>query len=1555
MDGSSHRHGYPPKQGLYDPEYEHDSCGVAFVANIGGAKSHDVVRKAITVLENLNHRGACGCDPETGDGAGIILQVPHQFFRRECGARGVELPSPGEYGVAMIFLPRVEKQRRPCEEAIEQIVRDEGQEVLLWRDVPVNSNAIGRLARESEPIIRQLFVRRGRDAATEAGFERKLYVIRKRAEKAVEESALAQGESFYICSFSAVTVVYKGLLLAPQVLNYYLDLQDPELVSALALVHSRFSTNTFPAWHLAHPYRYLAHNGEINALRGNRNWMRARTGALEPGVFGGDLKKLFPILTETGSDSATIDNALEFLVMGGRSLAHAMMMLIPEAWGGALPPRSPRGDGSAFPARSLQGDGSAARLADEKRAFYEYHACLMEPWDGPAAILFTDGRQVGAILDRNGLRPARYMVTRSGLIVMASEVGVLPIPPEEILYKGKMKPGKLFLVDTVAGRIIDDAEIKHRTVNQRPYRRWLDENHIELENLPPPPRMRAPSHEAIHVRQMVFGYTLEDLRILMAPMAVSGEEAVGSMGTDTPLAVLSSRPQLLYNYFKQLFAQVTNPPIDSIREEMVMSLESYIGRERNLLGETPEHCRLLKLRTPILTNEELEQLRHIDERGFRCTTIPILFPAAAGVDGLEPAVEDLCRKVSQAVSDGFTHVILSDHEVNESMVPIPSLLACAAVHHHLVREGTRTSIGLIIESGEAREVMHFALLIGYGAQAINPYLAFETLDDMILEGMLPRDLPFEKAHKNYIKAANKALLKVIAKMGISTIQSYRGAQIFEAIGLNRGFIDRYFSGTASRISGVGIDAIAREMLQWHSYAYPGAQHRSPVLDVGGQYQWRRGGEYHMYNPETVHRLQNAVRSGSFKTFQAYSQAVDSQSESLCTLRGLLKFREGTSIPIDQVEPASEIVKRFATGAMSFGSISKEAHENLAIAMNRIGGRSNTGEGGEDPARYVRDPNGDWRRSAIKQVASARFGVTSEYLINADELQIKMAQGAKPGEGGQLPGHKVDKFIAKVRYSTPGVALISPPPHHDIYSIEDLAQLIFDLKNINPQARISVKLVAEVGVGTVAAGVAKAHADVVLISGDSGGTGASPLTSIKHAGIPWELGLAETQQVLVLNDLRSRIVVQTDGQLKTGRDVAVAALLGAEEFGFSTAPLIASGCIMMRVCHLNTCPVGVATQDPVLRKKFEGKPEHVINFMFFVAEELRAIMAKLGMRKVSEMVGRADLLDSDDAIDHWKARGLDFSSILYRPKLRAPSPLHKVKAQDHGIAGVLDHRLIAMCREAIDSRTPVDIDLPIRNENRAAATMLSGEVAKRHGAGGLPDDTIRINFKGSAGLSFGAFLSKGITLTLEGDANDYVGKGLSGGHIVVRPPRRATFLAEENIIVGNTVLYGATGGEAFFRGQAGERFAVRNSGAHAVVEGVGDHGCEYMTGGVVVVLGPTGRNFAAGMSGGIAFVLDEEGLFAERCNQGMVDLESLAAEKDIEIVRYLIEKHVLFTESTKAERVLRDWTRSVSLFVKVMPVDYRRSLLQIEEERRRIDEAKARAEAAAAGGQKRASA
>ena len=1505
-------HGLPEPQGLYDPQNEHDSCGVGFVANISGRKEHSVVSRAISVLENLSHRGACGCDPKTGDGAGILIQIPHEFLHAKLKALGVTLPAPGDYGVGMVFLPRNAAERKKCEGVVERVLKSEGIPVLGWRDVPVDSDALGWLARKSEPAIRQLFVGRGAATPDETSFERKLYVARRVIERTVERDHVAEGMHFYMPSFSAVTLIYKGLMIPEQLSNYFRDLKDTAVKSALALVHSRFSTNTFPSWPLAHPYRFLAHNGEINTLRGNRNWMRARTAALASELFGDDLPKLMPLVSETGSDSMTIDNALEFLVKGGRPLAHAVMMLIPEAW------------------------NKDAGLDPDKRAFYEYHACLMEPWDGPAAILFTDGRQIGAVLDRNGLRPARYTITKDGMVVMASETGVLSIPPENVLRKGKMKPGMLFLVDTVEGRIIDDEEIKRRIVLQKPYRRWLDEQRIALEDLAVPDHPPPPSHKDLTIRQKAFGYTIEDLRLLVVPMARDGEEAVGSMGTDTPLAVLSSRPQPLYNYFKQLFAQVTNPPIDSIREEMVMSLESYIGRESNLLAETPKHCHLVKLNTPFLTNDELEKLRHVAYGDFRTITIPIVFPIANGEAGLAKALDEVCRKASQAIQDGYSIIILSDRGVGEAMAPIPTLLACAAVHHHLVREGTRTEAGLVIETGEAREVMHFALLIGYGAGAINPYLAFETVDDLIREGILPSKVGFEKAHKNYIKALNKALLKITAKMGISTVQSYRGAQIFEAIGLNSEVVDRYFTGTASRIAGIGIGEIAREVLSWHRLAYPGERPATPILDVGGQYQWRRGGEYHMYNPETVARLQHAVRTESFKTFQEYSQMSDSQSESLCTLRGLLKFKEQKPIPLDSVEPAKSIVKRFASGAMSFGSISKEAHENMAIAMNRIGGRSNTGEGGEEPERFRRDPNGDWRRSAIKQVASGRFGVTAEYLVNAEELQIKMAQGAKPGEGGQLPGHKVDKIIARTRYSTPGVSLISPPPHHDIYSIEDLAQLIHDLKNVNPTARVSVKLVSEVGVGTVAAGVSKAHADVVLISGDSGGTGASPLTSIKHAGIPWELGLAETQQVLVLNDLRGRIVVQTDGQIKTGRDVAIAALLGAEEFGFATAPLVASGCIMMRVCHLNTCPVGVATQDPVLRKKFAGKPEHVINFMFFVAEELRQIMAKLGFRTVEEMVGRVDLLQTNDAIDHWKAQGLDFTKILHQPKVAATVPIHRTQEQDHGLKGALDHELIKSAKAALESKKPVELRLPIANRNRTVGTMLSGEIARRYGNEGLPDNTIQLRFTGSAGLSFGAFLARGVTLDLTGDANDYVGKGLSGGRVIVRPPETASFPAEENIIVGNTVLYGATAGEAFFRGQAGERFAVRNSGANAVVEGVGDHGCEYMTGGRVVVIGPTGRNFAAGMSGGIAYVLDESGSFAERCNTSMVELEALTEVKEVAFVRGLIEKHSRLTGSAKAERVLRDWPRLLGSFVKIMPIDYRRVLLQMEEERSRAE-------------------
>jgi len=1497
---------YPPKQGLYDPQFEKDSCGVGFVANMDGSRSNHIIRQALEVLTNLRHRGACGCDPESGDGAGITLQVPHEFLLEKCGEIGIELPGAGQYGVGMVFLPPNPEHRQFCEQVLERIIEEEGQRTLGWRDVPVDSSAIGSVAHEAEPVIRQILIAKSPFLDAQQ-FERKLYVIRRRATTTLEAAVMEDVGFFYIVSLSSRTLIYKGQLMARQMATFFLDLNDTSIKSGLALVHSRFSTNTFPSWRLAHPFRYLAHNGEINTLRGNRNWMRARSATLASDVFGDDLKKLFPIVTETGSDSATLDNALEFLLQGGRSLPHAVMMLVPEAW-----------------SKNIGMDA-------DKKGFYEYHACLMEPWDGPAAVAFTDGISIGAVLDRNGLRPARYLVTKNNLVVMASEVGVLDIPADEVLYKGRLQPGKLFLVDTEQGRIVDDSELKASISRQKPYREWVEANKIDFTSLPEPKNIPQSGPHALLQRQQLFGYTVEDLRILMAPMAKDGEEAIGSMGTDTPLAVLSNQSQLLYNYFKQLFAQVTNPPIDSIREEMVMSVESYIGSEGNLLTETPEHCRMLKLECPILTDFELAKIREISIGNFRAVTLSMTFPVSQGEPGLEVSLKSLCQQASEAVAGGASILILSDRNAGPDQAPMPSLLATSAVHHHLIREGTRTKAGLVVESGEAREVMHFALLIGYGAGAINPYLALDTLSDMVRQNLFSEEVTVEKAYKNYVKSINKALLKIIAKMGISTIQSYRGAQIFEAIGLNTALVEKYFTGTPSRVEGIGIEILARECLSRHYKAYPEERTNNPLLDVGGQYQWRREGEFHLFNPETVAKLQVAVRQDSFKTFREYSGLINNQSKNLCTLRGLLKFKKGNPIPLDEVEPAKHIVKRFATGAMSFGSISKEAHENLAIAMNRIGGKSNTGEGGEDSARYQRDANGDWRRSAIKQVASARFGVTTEYLVNADDLQIKMAQGAKPGEGGQLPGHKVDKFIAKVRYSTPGVGLISPPPHHDIYSIEDLAQLISDLKNANSQARISVKLVAEVGVGTVAAGVAKAHADVVLISGHDGGTGASPLTSIKHAGIPWELGLAETQQVLVMNDLRGRIVVQTDGQLKTGRDVAIAALLGAEEFGFSTAPLVASGCIMMRKCHLNTCPVGVATQDPVLRKKFSGKPEHVINFFFYVAEELREIMAELGFRTLPDMVGHSELLDMQDAIDHWKARGLDLSSILYKPDVPKRIATHCVTTQDHGLEKVLDVQLIEECRGAIGHQAPVELNLPIRNTDRTVGAMLSGEIARRYGNAGLSEDTIRIQFTGSAGQSFGAFLAKGVTLTLEGDANDYVGKGLSGGRLVIYPPQSATFVPEDNILIGNTVLYGATGGEAYFRGVAGERFAVRNSGAHAVVEGVGDHGCEYMTGGVAVILGKTGRNFAAGMSGGIAFVLDEEGVFPSLCNRSMVDLEPVVKPHDVDLLQALVENHRRLTGSAPAQYVLENWDTLLPKFVKVMPIDYRRVLEQMERE------------------------
>ena len=1502
MSRVSRINGVPPAQGLYDPAQEHDACGIGFVASIRGEKSHDIIRDGIQVLLNLAHRGACGCDAETGDGAGVLIQIPHKFYARECAKLGFELPLPGSYGVGMTFLPVEKHPRLQCEGIIERIVREEGLTVLGWRDMPTFASAIGRVARASQPYIQQIFVGRppGMD---EDAFERKLYVVHKRAENEIRECGEENASTFYIPSLSCRTVVYKGLVLAAQLTNFYRELSDPDVVSALCLVHQRFSTNTFPSWQRAHPYRYIAHNGEINTLRGNVNWMHARQSLLASPLFGDDLKKLFPIIEPDGSDSANFDNALELLLQAGRSLPHAMAMLIPEAWAGN------------------------PHMKPEKRAFYEYHACMMEPWDGPAAVAFTDGRIIGATLDRNGLRPGRYVVTHDDVVIMASEAGVLDVAPEQVKMKGRLQPGKMFLVDTVEGRIVADKEIKQRLASQQPYAEWVKDNQITMSQLPEPSRTHPPDPETLLRRQRAFGYTDEDLKMILSPMASAGEEPIGSMGTDTPLACLSDQPQPLFNYFKQLFAQVTNPPIDPIREEMVMSLISYIGSERNILEEAPENCHMLKLEHPLLTNRELEKLRRVSVGDLLATTLPALFRASEGEAGLKRALDELCRRASLSVKAGYSLLILSDRGVDKDYAPIPCLLALAAVHNLLVREETRTQVALITESGEPREVMHFALLSGYGASAINPYLALETVENLAWRGDLAEGITSEIAIKNFMKSVKKGLLKTFAKMGISTLQSYQGAQVFEAIGLNKELVDAYFAGTTSRMEGIGLDALAREAQVKHDHSLRPVTEFETELAVGGAYHQRVDGEYHLLNPLTIGKLQQAVRQESFQNFQEYTQLVDKQSASLCTLRGLMRLKKSDKpVAMEEVEPAKEIVKRFTTGAMSFGSISKEAHETLAIAMNRIGGKSNTGEGGEDEERFKRDANGDLRRSAVKQVASARFGVTANYLVNADELQIKMAQGAKPGEGGQLPGYKVDEAIARLRHSIPGVGLISPPPHHDIYSIEDLAQLIYDLKNVNPQARIAVKLVAESGVGTVAAGVAKAHADVVLISGDSGGTGASPLSSIKHAGIPWELGLAETQQVLLLNDLRSRIRVQTDGKLQTGRDVAVAALLGAEEFGFATTPLIAMGCVMMRKCHLNTCSVGIATQDPVLRKQFQGQPEHVINFFFFLAEQVRQYMAELGFRSFDDMVGRVDMLDVEPVVDHWKARGLDFSAILYNPPVPSRVARRCVHAQDHGLQDALDHKILQAARVAIDARTPVEIRMPVRNVHRTVGTMLSGEIARSCGAEGLPNDTVRIQLTGSAGQSLGAFLAKGVTLTLEGEANDYVGKGLSGGRLIVYPPRASGFAAEENILIGNVVLYGATSGEAFFNGVAGERFAVRNSGATAVVEGVGDHGCEYMTNGLVVVLGSCGRNFAAGMSGGVAYVFDERGNFAEeRCNLGSVDLESIDGSKDAQIVRELIIRHLELTGSRRAKWILENWAETLPRFIKVFPHEYKRVL------------------------------
>jgi len=1503
----------PPKQGLYDPRFEHEACGVGFVVNMKGKKSHTIIQQALQVLLNLNHRGACGCEINTGDGAGILMQVPHAFLKEVAAAEKITLPGVGEYGIGMVFLPHDPAQRAECEKLFSDIVAEEGQRVLGWRTIPTNNASLGATAKASEPFMRQVFIARNAKLAADLAFERKLYVIRKRAENAIRYAGKVKGgEFFYLASLSYKTVVYKGMLLTAQLAEYYPDLSHPAMESALALIHSRFSTNTFPSWNRAHPYRYLAHNGEINTLRGNINWMHAAQANFVSDLFGDDIKKIIPVINADGSDSAMFDNCLELLVMAGRELPHGVMMMIPEPW------------------------ENHESMSAEKRAFYEYHSCLMEPWDGPASIAFTDGKVIGACLDRNGLRPSRYYVTKDDLVIMASEAGVLPVEPERVLQKGRLQPGRMFLVDIEQGRIIADEELKSKFAGAHPYQKWLEQHHVLLESLPEPPHVHEPDHKTILQRQQAFGYTFEDLRFLIGPMANDGVQPLGSMGTDTPLAVLSNKPQLLYNYFKQLFAQVTNPPIDPIREEIITSTETMVGPRGSLLQPTPKNCGVIKLKYPIITNEELEKLRHVDGIVFRCVTLPILFPAAEGARGLETALDTLFATADQAIAGGANILILSDRGVDAQHAPIPALLAVSGLHHHLIRAGTRGKVGLVLESGEPREVHHFALLIGYGCSAINPYLAYETLEDMARQGLLAKSADHKNAHDckchrcKYIKGAVKGVVKTMAKMGISTIQSYRGAQIFEAVGLNSSVVDKYFTWTPSRIQGVGLDVLAEEAWARHRHAFPNRSVNG-ALDPGGQYQWRDGGEFHLFNPQTIHKLQIACRLNSEKIYREYAGLINEQSANLCTLRGLLDFKFAESpIPVEEVEPAEEIVKRFKTGAMSYGSISKEAHEALAVAMNRLGGKSNTGEGGEDPDRYIPLPNGDSKNSAIKQVASGRFGVTSHYLVNAQELQIKMAQGAKPGEGGELPGRKVYPWIAKTRFTTPGVGLISPPPHHDIYSIEDLAELIHDLKNSNCDARVSVKLVAEVGVGTIAAGVAKAHADVVLISGHDGGTGASPLSSIKHAGAPWELGVAETHQTLVLNNLRSRIYVETDGQMKTGRDVAVAALLGAEEFGFATAPLVVLGCIMMRVCHLNTCPVGVATQDPRLRARFTGDPDHVVNYMRFVAQEVREIMAKLGFRTFNEMIGRTDKLIPWKAIEHWKAKGLDLTPILHQPEVGPEVGRYRQIDQDHGLEKSLDvTKLIDICEPAIERGERVHADLPIRNVNRVVGTIVGSEVTKKHGPNGLPEDTIHLKFTGSAGQSLGAFMPHGMTIELEGDANDYFGKGLSGGKIIVYPPKGSTFVAEENIIIGNVALYGATSGEVFVRGMAGERFGVRNSGVDAVVESIGDHGCEYMTGGRVVVLGKTGRNFAAGMSGGVAYVLDEAGDFPTRCNQALVGLEKLEDTDEIEAIWKLIQRHQTYTNSERTAKVLADWKNLVSKFVKVMPKDYKRVLQSLQ--------------------------
>ncbi len=1544
---SSLRPGLPPKQGLYDPANEHDACGVGFVVNMHGRKSHRIVRQGLELLENLTHRGATGSDPLTGDGAGILIQMPHEFFAAVTPQAGITLPAPGDWAVGNVFLPPSEGDRETAEQFFEKVCREEGLEFLGWRNVPTDNRSIGGTAREVEPVVRQAFVGRGKKVSRDH-FEWKLFVARKRFGIEIGTFGLTEQGFLYVCSLSSKTIVYKGLLLADQVDKYFSDLSDEKMTSALALVHQRYSTNTFPTWDLAHPFRYIAHNGEINTVRGNINWMHARESMLAHPVFGPDLDKIKPVIREGGSDSATFDNVLELLVLAGRPVEEAVSMLIPEPWSGH------------------------ESMADDLKAYYEFQACLMEPWDGPAALAFTDGMRIGATLDRNGLRPGRWWQMKDGLVVMASEAGVLQLPPGEVVRKGRLRPGRMFLVDTKEGRIVEDDEIKRKLATAKPWREWITANQLRLDALQDPAdaahvtasravepaaalvagsngngkaangtaaphavdpwRAAGVAGEAASLLELqrTFGYTLEDLKVILAPMATDGAEPIGSMGNDTPLAVLSDRPQLLANYFKQLFAQVTNPPLDAIREEIITSMITTIGCEGNLLDSKPEQARLLRLETPVITNAECARVKSLKQPGLVSKTISMLFPAAEGTAGMRKRLDAIRAEASQAVKDGGTILVLSDRGVCREQAAVPALLATAGVHHHLVREGTRTRCGLVVETGEAREVQHFALLTGYGAGAVNPYVAFATIDQMQAEKIIAGDYPREKLHKNFVKAATKGLLKVMSKMGISTQQSYRGAQIFEAVGLEQGLIDEFFTRTPSRIGGIGLDGLAEEALKRHEHAWPRTNVPSSLeLDVGGRYAWRRKGEAHVMAPEVVASLQRATQINSREEFRKYQKLIDEQQTKLLTLRGLLDFKWAEqAIPLDEVEPAKEIVKRFATGAMSYGSISKEAHETLAVAMNRLGGWSNTGEGGEDPVRYQLEPNGDSKNSKIKQVASGRFGVPSLYLVNAKELQIKMAQGAKPGEGGQLPGHKVDREIARIRHSTPGVGLISPPPHHDIYSIEDLAQLIHDLKNANHHARVSVKLVAEVGVGTVAAGVSKGKADVVLISGHDGGTGASPQTSIMHCGLPWELGLAEAHQVLVMNDLRGRIVVQTDGMIRTAKDVAIATLLGAEEYGIATASLVVMGCIMMRKCHLNTCPVGVATQDPELRKKFTGQPEHVVNFFFMLADELRELMAKLGFRTIDEMVGRVDRLDTRAAIAHWKAKGLDFSTILHKPEVPKHVKTHHEESQDHGIERSLDMTtLLDLCKPALEEKKPVKLDLPIKNINRTVGTILSSEVTRRHGAGGLPDGTIKITFTGTAGQSLMAFGVPGVEVTVVGDVNDYCGKGLSGGRVIVRPVPDALFKAEDNVIAGNVVGYGATSGEIFIRGICGERFCVRNSGAEAVVEGTGDHGCEYMTGGRAVVLGETGRNFAAGMSGGIAYVWDATGTFRPKVNMEMVALEELD-QGDLDYVKSRIEKHVDSTGSSRGKEILAAWPTEQKKFVKVMPTDYKRALAEL---------------------------